>query len=158
MATSKSDAIFNQFAQLEQVNEECNKILAKSKKYIIISIASVIVFWFIFLCISLLKLKALITVFFLLWVAFAIGTCYLYSNKYMFIGIAMVLGRLMKIPVLGLILFILYFAIWFLITIMFPFVNVLSVTTLLKKQVATLSKSIEQIKAHPDFKKMFEKK
>lgn len=158
MAASNTDEIFNQFAKVEQLDEETDKILHKSKKYLITSIVSVIFFWFLFLCFSILRLKAFITVFFLLWVMFAIIICYMYGKQYMFIDIVRAMTKLKKIPVLGIILFIIYTTLWFLITIMLPFVNIISVTLFLKKQSVSLKQSIEQIKAHPDFKKMFEKK
>lgn len=158
MAASNTDEIFNQFAKVEQLAEETDKILKKSKKYIITSIVGMIIFWFVFLCLSILHLKAFITVFFLLWVMSAILICYIYGKQYMFIDIAKTMAKLKKIPVLGIILFIPFTALWFLATIMLPFVNIITVTIFLKKQSVSLKQSIEQIKAHPDFKKMFEKK
>lgn len=158
MAAPNTDEFFNQFARVEELDEETDKILHKSKKYLITSIVSVIFFWFLFLCFSILHLKAFITVFFLLWVMIAIIICYMYGKQYMFIDIAKAMAKLKKIPVLGIILFIPFTALWFLVTVMLPFVNIITVTIFLKKQSVSLKQSIEQIKAHPDFKKMFEKK
>ena len=154
---SSKEQLINTYLSALQLDEELDKILAKYKSSLILSALSFPVFGALIFLVSFLNLPIIASIIFLLMVVYSLLMCIGFGGSYMFLNFATISTKLKKIKVIGILLSILFFAVWFIVLILFPFINVVCTQKKLLKKSAELKSSLEQLKNNKELMKLLKK-